>query len=80
MVFNILIAVGLFGIGLSTGYHIQTKQLDEKAKNIDKLLEELKTKNNKMVQNIAWVYEQNPEVDHSQFSEFDEILMNMWID
>lgn len=74
-----LIGGGLVILGVVIGKNIHTKRIDEKINYLHHLADEIKDKNNTMVDNLSKVYQlNNPNTD--EFTEFDAMLIDMWID
>lgn len=66
-------------VGYSIGVHSKSKRITLKTKALINLANEVKSKNNQMVNNMANIYAMT-KVDHSKFTEIDEQLMAMWMD
>lgn len=76
---TILLTLIVFTTGLVFGTIIRTKDINQKIMQLNIIREEVKEKNNKMVSNIAKIYELSGN-DTSKFTEADEMMMDMWIE
>lgn len=68
-----------FICGTAIAYKIRNKNIENKIVYMSYLSEEIKNRNNKMVNNIAYMYEHS-NADKSKLSATDIMLMDMWID
>lgn len=66
-------------VGYSIGVHSKSKRIARKTNALINLANEVKNKNNQLVNNMASIYAMS-KVDHSKFTEIDEQLMAMWMD
>ena len=65
--------------GICVGLKHQDKEITDKIIYLHYLMNELKEKNNKLVNNIATVYTMS-DADKSKLSDTDIMLMDMWMD
>ena len=76
---TIIVATCSLIIGYIAGYHIHTKSINNKIRYMRSVSEEIKLRNNTMVENLSKVYQMSSN-DSSEFTEVDEMLLSMWID
>lgn len=76
---NIILGSCIFLAGVFVGNKIKTAKINAKIQHLHNLADEIKEKNNKMVDNLSFVCWMNHQ-DSSKFTEDDEMLLNMWID
>ena len=84
---NKLIVIGCYVIGCAAslvggivlGKNIRDNVANNQIVYMEYLANNIKERNNKLVNNLAQVYEMS-DADKSKFSETDELLMEMWMD
>lgn len=79
MIRNIIAAFVILIIGYNFGRRSRSKELNDKILYMRALANDIKAKNNKMVDNFAHVYSMTDH-DPSKFTEVDDMLYSMWID
>ena len=84
---NKLVVIGCYIIGCAAslvggivlGKNIRDNVANNQIVYMEYLANNIKERNNKLVNNLAQVYEMS-DADKSKFSETDELLMEMWMD
>lgn len=79
LIMNVICGMIMFLGGYTFGFNSRMKSLKQKILELKIIREEVKEKNNKMVSNIARIYELSGN-DTSKFTEADEMMMDMWIE
>jgi len=74
------VLAGGFISGILVGHGLRTKQIDKKISTLRTLCDIIKERNNKLVENVARVYQSSPNYDPSKITDVDAALMSMWID
>lgn len=80
MITNIIVGSLILVIGVNFGYRYRNKVLDTKIEYLHSLADEIREKNNTMVDNLSKLYQMSGDHDASEFTEMDAMLMEMWID
>ena len=78
-IINAICGIIVFLVGYTFGFNSRLGSIKQKILELNIIREEVKEKNNKMVSNIAKIYELSGN-DTSKFTEADEMMMDMWID
>ena len=73
------IGISWYYMGFKRGLKTQTREIEQKTAYMLYVMNEIKQKNNKMVDNLSKIYAMQPH-DEGEFTEADAELFDMWID
>lgn len=77
---SFIIGVIIFAIGIKVGKSIRTRQINMKIEYLENLANEVKIRNNRMVETLSTICEASGRYTPGTLTDLDERLFNMWID
>lgn len=78
-VITFVCCLGTLLFGMSIGFSVRTRRIEEKKREVLKLMSEVRAKNNEMLMNFSKVAHAATQTEGS-WTEVDDFLMPMWME
>ena len=73
-------AIVIFFLGFAVGKRYHNQEIDDKLIILNQVAEDVKQKNNHMVNTLGELYQFSSNYKDGEFTDVDAILMDMWME
>lgn len=73
-------AIVIFFLGFAVGKRYHNQEIDDKLIILNQVAEDVKQKNNHMVNTLGELYKFSSNYKDGEFTDIDAILMDMWME
>lgn len=73
-------AIVIFFLGFTVGKRYHNQEIDDKLIILNQVAEDVKQKNNHMVNTLGELYQFSSNYKDGEFTDVDAILMDMWME